>query len=73
MEVAGAMRDFLEAAGRQYDSVDIEEIEVILFESGERLLPEFPDTLGDYACHAMPCFGEPQSAGEAQYTDRPGQ
>ena len=57
VEVAGAMRDFLVAAGRQYDNIDIEELEVILIESGERLLSEFPVTLGDFARHALENHG----------------
>jgi NADH dehydrogenase len=57
VEVAGAMRYFLVAVGRQYDNIDTEELEVILIESGERILPEFPVTLGDFARYALENHG----------------
>ncbi len=53
VEVAGAMHDFLAAAGREYHGIDTDEIEVILVESGKRLLPEFPPSLGDFALRAL--------------------
>jgi NADH dehydrogenase len=53
VEVAGAMRDFLLAAAKHYDTIAADQLEVILVESGERLLAEFPTSLGDFALHAL--------------------
>lgn len=53
VEVAGAMRDFFRAACRQYHNLDQQEVEVVLVESGDRLLPEFPASLGRFAHHAL--------------------
>jgi len=53
VEVAGAMRDFLKAAGAQYDNLTADEIDVTLMESGDRLLSEFPAALGEFALRAL--------------------
>ena len=53
VEVAGAMSDFFSAACRQYSRVEAQDVDVVLLESGERLVPEFPPSLGEFALRAM--------------------
>ena len=53
VEVAGAIADFMRAACKNYLRTGIMDISVILLESGDRLVPEFPASLGEAALKAM--------------------
>lgn len=53
VEVAGAIADFLRAAQRYYPRLRETRAKVIVIESGDRLLSEFPGTLGDSALRSM--------------------
>ena len=53
VEVAGSVADFITAAHKFYPSASKEEFRIIVLESGERLLSEFPAPLGDSALKHM--------------------
>ena len=53
IEVAGVMQDFLNAASQHYSRIEPEDLEVILVESGGRLVPEFPRSLDAFAARAL--------------------
>jgi NADH dehydrogenase len=53
VEVAGALADFLRGAARYYPRVNAPELQVTLIESGDRLLPELPASLGEAAVRSM--------------------
>ena len=53
VEVAGALADFLRSATRYYPRVQAHELKVTLIETGERLLPELPESLGLAAARSM--------------------
>ena len=49
VEVAGAITDFLHSARRLYPSLDDIPARVALLEAGDRLLSDFPESLGEFA------------------------
>jgi len=53
IEVAGAIADFLRAAGKFYPLTEPLDARVILLESSDRLAPEFPASLGEAALQDM--------------------
>jgi len=57
VEVAGALADFLRGAARYYPRVSPHECKVTVIETGERLLPELPATLGDAAARSLRARG----------------
>jgi len=53
VEVAGEISDFLRSSLRYYPTLDPEDCKVCLVHSGDRLLPELPEGLGDFALRKM--------------------
>ena len=53
IEVAGAVADFLRAAGKFYPRTEPLDARVIVLESSDRLAPEFPAALGEAALQTM--------------------
>jgi NADH dehydrogenase len=52
-ELAGALADLLRAARRYYPGLRRAPARVTLVEAGDRLLPEFPASLGEFAARAL--------------------
>ena len=48
-ETAGAVNDFLRDAVKHYHNLSADRVRVVLVHSGERVLPELGEKLGDYA------------------------
>jgi NADH dehydrogenase len=57
VEVAGELVDFLHASLRYYPNIGREDCSVILLHGGDRLLPELPATLGNYALRKLSMEG----------------
>jgi len=53
VEVAGEIRDFLDASRRYYPMLNFADARVILLHSGDRLLPEIASQLGSFAGDRM--------------------
>ena len=53
VEVAGEIRDFLDASMRYYPTLQKDDYRVVLLHSGERLLPEIGTRLGSFAGERM--------------------
>jgi NADH:ubiquinone reductase (H+-translocating) len=53
VEVAGSLADFLRGAARYYPRVQPHELKVTVIETGSRLLPELPASLGKAAACSM--------------------
>ena len=53
VEVAGEIADLLKESARFYSDVPREEVRVTLLHRGERILPELPPTLGEFALRKM--------------------
>jgi NADH dehydrogenase len=53
VEVAGEIADLLKASCRYYTDIPSSEVRVTLLHRGERILPELPSTLGEFARDKM--------------------
>jgi NADH dehydrogenase len=53
VEVAGAIADFIRTARKYYPRTGPLDARIILLEGGDRLVPEFPGSLGEAALHSM--------------------
>src|SRR2546421_7759551 len=57
VEVAGEIADLLKESARFYSDVPREDVRVTLLHRGERILPELPPTLGEFAREKMTARG----------------
>ena len=53
VEVAGELSDFVRASLRYYPNIDRQDCQVILLHGGERILPELPASLAEFALTKM--------------------
>ena len=53
VEVAGELSDFVRASRRYYPNIDRQDCRVILLHGGDRILPELPASLADFALTKM--------------------
>jgi hypothetical protein len=53
VETAGAINDFLRDAIKSYRHLSVEKLRVVLVHSGERVLPELGEKLGEYATQKL--------------------
>lgn len=53
VEAIGEMNDFVRGTARRYNNIKDEDIRMILLHGYERILPEFPPSLSDYAYNIL--------------------
>ena len=58
VELAGALKELItKVLPRDYSNINLEEVTIILIQSGDRLLTELPKTLGDYTVKRLRRLG----------------
>jgi NADH dehydrogenase len=57
VEVAGELADLMKASCRFYDAIPPEEVKVTILQRSGRLLPELPESLGEFAARRMRARG----------------
>ncbi|MBF0488178.1 MAG: FAD-dependent oxidoreductase [Nitrospirae bacterium] len=53
VEAIGEMNDYVRGAARRYNNINDDDIKMILLHGYERILPEFPPSLSDYAYNIL--------------------